>query len=397
MPSRADPSQPSRFDEWLSPRALAIDIAIAAALTGLSVLALMAGTTDLGPTAPINITLLFLQTVPLVFRRLFPLGVLVLVMGALILQIGVLPTGANLRSSLGPLVALYSAGELGPRRISFPLAVALAATIGILMISRTGLVAGIQPLIQTMTFMIAAWYLGDATRVRRLYTSSLEDQARLLQREREERERRAIQDERDRIARELHDSVTHHVSVVVIQAAGALRAIDSRPEEARTALRAIDATGRQALTEMRRMLGVLGEGEMQEPMPGLDRLGDLLEQVRAAGLKVELSMEGEPRRLDPGLELSAYRIIQEALTNSLKHAGGGRARVSVRYGKDSLDISIDDDRGPSTQPAVEPDHPGRGLVGMRERVAMFRGTFSASPTPTGFRVSAQLPLEEAVG
>jgi signal transduction histidine kinase len=397
MPSRADTAESSRLEEWLSPRALAIDIAIAAALTGLSVLALMAGTTDLGPTAPINITLLFLQTIPLVFRRLFPLGVLLVVMGALILQIGVLPTGANLRSSLGPLVALYTAGELGPRRISFPLALALAATIGVLMISRTGLVAGIQPLIQTMTFMIAAWYLGDATRVRRLYTRSLEEQARLLQREREERERRAIQDERDRIARELHDSVTHHVSVVVIQAAGALRAIDSRPDEARTALRAIDSTGRQALTEMRRMLGVLGEGEMQEPMPGLDRLGDLLEQVRAAGLKVELSMDGEPRRLDPGLELSAYRIIQEALTNSLKHAGGGRARVGVRYGNDSLHISIDDDRGPSTQPTVEPEHPGRGLVGMRERVAMFRGTFSASPTPTGFRVSAELPFEEAAG
>ena len=242
--------------------------------------------------------------------------------------------------------------------------------------------------------MGAAWFVGDASRFRRLYTQALEEQTRLLEREREERARIAVFEERERIARELHDAVAHHVSVVVIQAGGALRALEKRPAEARAALEAIRVTGRQALIDMRRMLGILGEGANQEPLPGLDGLGDLLEQVRAAGLSVELVLEGSRRSLDPALELSAYRIIQEALTNSLKHAGGGQARVIVRYGPRSLDISIDDERGPGAALPVEPAHDGRGIVGMRERVAMFRGTFAAQPTRIGFRVTAHLPVEE---
>jgi signal transduction histidine kinase len=185
--------------------------------------------------------------------------------------------------------------------------------------------------------------------------------------------------------------------VIVIQAGGALRALDQRPAEARTALEAIDQTGRLALTDMRRMLGILGEGETQEPMPGLDRLGDLLEQVRSAGLSVELSILGDRRPLDPGLELSAYRIIQEGLTNSLKHAGGGRARVAVVYRSGALEISIDDEGGPERTEPIEPAHDGRGLVGMRERVAMFRGTFAAEATATGFRILARLPVDEPAG
>ena len=205
-----------------------------------------------------------------------------------------------------------------------------------------------------------------------------------------------MREERERIARELHDVVTHHVSVIVIQAGGAARVLDKRPEEARSALDAIAATGRQALTDMRRMLGILGESQTAEPMPGLDQLGALVDQVRAAGLDVELAVTGEARPLDPGLEVSAYRIVQEALTNALKHAGGGAARVSIRYAPDALELAIDDVRGsgvPDGADAVEPPHEGRGIVGMRERVAMLRGTFQAEPTPTGFRVTARLPVD----
>jgi signal transduction histidine kinase len=262
------------------------------------------------------------------------------------------------------------------------------------MLRHTGLPAGFQAFIQTEIFFVAAWFVGDAVRIRRLYMRALEEQARLEARGRAEQARRAILEERERIARELHDAVTHHVSVIVIQAGGALRALDKRPDESRTALEAIDATARTALTDMRRMLGILGEGGRQEPMPGLDRLGELIEQVRGAGLAVELSVQGAPRRLDPGLELSAFRIIQEGLTNSLKHAGGGRAHVTVRYEPDSLEISIDDERGAGGAAPVEPAHEGRGLVGMRERVAMFRGSFAAQPTPSGFRVTARLPVDE---
>jgi signal transduction histidine kinase len=226
-----------------------------------------------------------------------------------------------------------------------------------------------------------------------LYTESLEEQQALVERERDERTQRAILEERERIARELHDVVTHHVSVMVIQADGGSRAIDRRPDDARTALAAIAATGRQALTDMRRMLGILGETGTAEPMPGLDRLDDLVAQVRSAGLDVDVAVEGDQRPLGPGLELTAYRIIQEALTNALKHSGG-RARLAVRYEPRALAITLEDERGSSPSRPVEPAHDGRGLVSMRERVAMFSGDFSAGPTAAGFRVAAQLPIDD---
>ena len=384
----------NRVRAALSANPLFVDAAIASGLTALAVFSFAVGAPDLGPSNALNLTLILLQTVPLFVRRRFPVSVLLVVAGALYAQLLILPAGAMLNAVVGLLVALYTVGERLERAPSFALTVLVAAVLGILMFRLNGFPDGLQPFIQTMFFVFAAWYVGDASRLRRLYTGAVEEQARLLRLERAEHDRRAILEERERIARELHDAVTHHVSVIVIQAGGALRALDRRPEEARGALEAIDATGRLALTDMRRMLGILGEGDSQEPLPGLDRLGDLLEEVRSAGLGVELSVEGERRPLDPGLELSAYRIVQEGLTNSLKHAGGGRAHVTVRYAPQILEISIDDERGPDVPPAVEPTHDGRGLVGMRERVSMFRGTLAAEPTGTGFHVTAQLPIEE---
>ena len=379
----------------LTLRGLLIDVAIASALTILSLLALFAGAPDVGPGGAVNFALLLLQSAPLALRRLLPIPVFLVVFGALALQMIILPAGAELRSGAGPLLALYTAGERLERRVALPLVAVTLVVIGALFVGRTELPEGLQALIQTELFFAAAWFIGDSVRIRRLYTRSVEQTAELLEREREERARRAVSDERERIAREMHDAVTHHVSVIVIQAGGALRALEGRPQEVRQALEAIDHTGRQALTDMRRMLGVLGETESQEPMPGLDRLGDLLEQVRSAGLAVELAIEGERRPLDPGLELSAYRIIQEGLTNALKHTGGGRARVTVSYDTGSLAITVDDERGRAAAPPIEPEHDGRGLVGMRERVGMFGGTFEAAPTARGFRVHARLPLDEA--
>jgi signal transduction histidine kinase len=321
-------------------------------------------------------------------------AVLLFIVGSAAAQLALLEDESSLYAAVGMLVALYTVGERLERRASLGLTVLVCAVVAASMFRLAGFQAGLQPVIQTMFFLGAAWFVGDASRFRRLYTQALEEQTRLLEREREERARLAVFEERERIARELHDAVAHHVSVVVIQAGGALRALDKRPTEARAALEAIRITGRQALIDMRRMLGMLGEGATQEPLPGLDRLDDLLEQVRAAGLSVELTLEGSQRSFDPALELSAYRIIQEALTNSLKHAGAGRARVIVRYGPRSLDISIDDERGPGAVFPVEPAHDARGIVGMRERVAMFRGTFAAQPTMIGFRVTAHLPVEE---
>jgi signal transduction histidine kinase len=236
-----------------------------------------------------------------------------------------------------------------------------------------------------------------------MYVGTVEERASRAEREREERAHRAVADERERIARELHDIVTHHVSVIVIQAGAARRALQRRPDDAAQAIDAIDSTGRLALADMRRMLGILGttpaapahataETQALEPLPRLERLGQLIESVRAAGLPVELRVEGERRPLDPGVELSAYRIVQEALTNTLKHANGARASVTVRYEPSALEVRVADD-GTGTAATAALDTGGRGLVGMRERVALFGGTLEAGPDGRGFRVAARLPLD----
>ena len=370
-----------------------VDIAVALGLAVLSFLPYVSGAADLGGTGGLTAVLLLLESLPLIVRRRYPLAVMLVVVSATIVQIALIPEGQLLQSGLGVLVAIYTIGERLDRTTSLGLTALTAAIVAALFLGRGGLPDALQSLIQTELILLVAWLVGDASRIRRLYTESLVEHARLVESEREERTRRAVLEERERIARELHDVVAHHVSVIVIQAGGGLSAIDRRPEEARSALESIASTSRQALTEMRRMLGVLGEGEPPAPMPGLDLLDELIAQVRTAGLAVDLSVEGNRRRLDPGLELSAYRIVQEALTNSLKHARGGRARVTVAYEPGALLIAVDDERGPGQPPTVEAVHEGRGLMGMRERAAMLRGTLDAQPTTAGFRVTARLPIE----
>jgi signal transduction histidine kinase len=367
-----------------------VDVAIALGLAGISLLPILSGAPDVGAPGAVTVLLLLLESLPLIVRRRYPLEVMLVVVSATIVQIGILPAGVPLLSGLGILVAIYTIGERLDRRLSLGLTALTAVLVAVLFIGHAGLSEALQSLIQTELILGVAWLLGDASRIRRLYTIALEEQA-------QERTRRAIVEERERIARELHDIVTHHMSVIVIQAGGGSRAVDRRPEEARSAFDAIARTGRQALSDMRRMLGILGESEREgnDPMPRLDGLDALLDEVRAAGLPVELAVHGQARPLDPGLELSAYRIIQEGLTNSLRYAQGGRAKVTVRYEPAGLDIAIDDERGPGVAPTVEAAHDGRGLVGMRERVAMFRGTFAAQSTPTGFRVTAHLPVDDA--
>ena len=380
----------------ISANPLVVDTAIALLLAALSLLTYVSGAAGVGLSSAVVVTLLLLESLPLIVRRRYPLAVMAVVSGATIVHLVIIPANQPLQVGLGILVATYTIGERLDRRTSLTVTTVLCAAIAVIFIGRAGIGAVLGSLIQTELIFIVAWLLGDAARIRRLYAGTLEERAQRLERERDERAERAVRDERERIARELHDVVTHHVSVIVIQAGGALRVIDKRPEEARTALEAISSTGRLALVDMRRMLGILGEQEASDPTPGLDRLGELVEQLRSAGLDVELVIDGEPRTLDPGLAVSAYRIIQEALTNSLKHTGGGRARVVVRYATDALEITVDDERGPDAPSVVEPPHEGRGLIGMRERAAMLRGTLVAHPTANGFLVDARLPIDDAV-
>jgi signal transduction histidine kinase len=209
--------------------------------------------------------------------------------------------------------------------------------------------------------------------------------------------REAVAIERARIARELHDVVAHSMSVMVVQAGAARAVLGADPAQAEAALGRIEETGRTGLADMRRLLGILkadGDDTGLEPQPGLRALDGLLERVRSAGLPVEAMVYGEPRTLPPGVDLTAYRLVQEALTNTLKHAGTASARVVIRYADRSIELEVaDDGRGPPPESAPSGGH---GLVGMRERVALFGGTLETGGRPGGgFRVTARIPVGEA--
>jgi signal transduction histidine kinase len=228
------------------------------------------------------------------------------------------------------------------------------------------------------------WVAGRAVRQRRLNDRELAQE--------KVRATAAIVDERARIARELHDVVAHSISVMIIQARGGRHVLDSEPADALDAFAVIERTGQQALDEMRRLVGMLRSGEetlQLAPQPSVKELGTLVEQVRAAGLPVQLAVEGEPRDLPPGVDLSAFRIVQEALTNALTHAGPARARVVLRYLADELELEISDD-GPGTSDGVGS---GYGLVGMRERVSVYGGELQAGRQPGGgYALRVRLPL-----
>lgn len=252
---------------------------------------------------------------------------------------------------------------------------------------------------------VLAWVLGDSMRTRRAYFDQLEERATRLEKEREAQAKVAVAAERARIARELHDVVAHNVSVMVVQADGAAYVLDAAPDQAKQALETISSTGRQALAEMRRLLGVLRTGDAKEtgeyvPQPDVDQIEDLVEQVRRAGITVDFKIEGTPRSLPSGVELTAYRIVQEALTNSRKH-GGPDVGASVRlvYFDDGLGLLVEDDGRGAAHELYEDggaDGRGHGLIGMRERVGMVGGTLDAGPRPGGgFRISALLPLKPA--
>ncbi|EXU62145.1 histidine kinase [Streptomyces sp. PRh5] len=250
---------------------------------------------------------------------------------------------------------------------------------------------------------VLAWVLGDSIRTRRAYYAQLEERAARLEKEREAQSKVAVAAERARIARELHDVVAHNVSVMVVQADGAAYVLDSSPDQARQALETISGTGRQALAEMRRLLGVLRTGEPGEendyvPQPDVEQIDELVEQVRGAGLPVDFKVVGSPRQLPSGVELTAYRIVQEALTNTRKHGGPDvGASVRLTYFDDGLGLLVEDDGRGAQREMYEDggaDGSGHGLIGMRERVGMVGGTLDAGPRPGGgFRISALLPLK----
>lgn len=245
----------------------------------------------------------------------------------------------------------------------------------------------------TTVVAVGAPYLaGAALRDRRERTETLERLNRELEEQRQYEAARAVGDERARIAREIHDVVAHSVSLMVVQAGAARRLLDAEPDRSREALLAVESVGREAVHELRRVVGLLRSGPDDElaPQPGIDQIGTLVERAVASGLDASLTVAGVPRPAHPGLELAAYRVVQEALTNTVKHAAASRAGVELAWEEDSLLIRVvDDGRGGSAGP---PEN-GHGLLGMRERVTAYGGALRAGRHPGGgFEVEARLPL-----
>jgi signal transduction histidine kinase len=238
--------------------------------------------------------------------------------------------------------------------------------------------------------LVAAWLLGAYVRTRREYLRAVEERAAQLERELDANARRAAAEEQARIAREVHDVIAHNLSVIIVQATAADEVFASDPADAQRAVRTIGSTARRALDELRHVLGASEQQTTLSPQPTLGGLDALLEQVRAAGLAVELEIVGEQRELPPAIELSAYRIVQEALTNTLRHAAAERATVTLRFDPEAVSVDVLDD---GSAPPSAGSGNGRGLIGMRERVTTFGGQLEAGPdNGGGFRVSARLPV-----
>ena len=336
--------------------------------------------------------------VPFVFHRRFPVAAITVACGALVLYaIGRYNAYPGL-----PIFVLVAGVSLHSTRRRALLAAGLGAVaISVAVWLQPEGVATASTWVASLLAVAVAWLWGQNLRNRRARWAAMEERARRLEAEREERDRQAVTDERLRIARELHDVVAHSMSVIAVQSGVANHVIDSRPAQARQALATIEATSRSALVELRRLLGVLRQGDdpvaSLEPNPGMAEIGRLAEQIRSAGMEVELKVEGKPGDLPPGVDLSAFRIAQEGLTNVLKH-GGNMARLLVRYSPGAVAVEIADDGRAGTADEAPVDGTGHGLIGMRERVAVFGGELTAGPAPGGgYRMAARLPYAAAAG
>jgi signal transduction histidine kinase len=383
---------------WARAHPVAADALLAGLLAVVSLIALVfqARNQHLSRPGPLAVAMVLLGTLPLAWRRRHPLGIN-LAVGAVAVAYGIAPLPDLVTPvPLGGVVALYSAVAWCDRRVSVIVGVASGASLAVVALW-PGTGTDLLDLSFGALLLAGAWVLGDSARVRRAYTTELEARAAWLARERDFEAQRAVTAERARIARELHDVIAHHVSMMVVQAEAGPVVAERDPPGAARAFDGIAAIGRQALVEMRRLLGVL-RSESDEPppslapQPGVAQLPGLVDQTRQTGLQIELVVEGEPVPLPAGMDLSAYRIVQEALTNAVKHAGPSRVRVLVRYGDRDLRIEVRDD-GRGLAPAAANGGPGHGLIGMRERVHLFGGELTAGPAPDGgFTVAARLPL-----
>jgi len=376
---RSNPAWPARaFD------ALVVAVAVAAEVEILA--------TDVTGPKTVLVPAALLYTLPLLLRRRFPFLAPVGAFTVHVLSSFIDVPGGS-RESMGVvafLLALWAVGAHNPRQTA-------VAGLGIAMASIVVIAAEDARVPYDEAANVAlvgffVWLVAFVLQHRARRVAEAEQRAARLEEEQEQRARVTIAEERARIARELHDVVAHSVSVMTVQAGAARLLLPTNPQRAVEPLLAVEETGRQALNELRRLLGILRADDgahVLTPQPGIQDLPALAETLREAGLPVELTVEGSARPLSAGVGLAAYRIAQEALTNTLKHGGPARARVVVRYAADAVHLEVSDDgRGPRA------DGRGHGLIGMRERAAIYGGHLQAGPRPGGgFVVRASLPIE----
>ncbi|MFE9646177.1 sensor histidine kinase [Streptomyces sp. NPDC006365] len=349
---------------------------------------------SLGPVQWWELGLGVLAVAPLALRRRYPLAVLWAVLGMTALfHLGEVAPNATAVTFAAVLIAAYSAAMYSPHRRAA--AGSLLAAVVLLMLGK--LVPDVSRSMIPLLVLVPIALAANAFH-------AWQQRVRRLQAEQATATRRAVDQERHRIARELHDVVTHNVSMMTIQAGAARKVLDTAPGQAREAMLAVEAAGRSALTELRQVMGLLTmTADAPDapdpaviadlaPQPGLDRLEELVDRVRATGSSVDVSTKGDPVPLPPGVDLAAYRVVQEALTNAVKHASGAAITVRVEYAPGELRIGVDDTGGVP----LPAEGNGRGLIGLRERLAVYGGTLQAGKRPRGgYRVRGVIPVEVA--
>jgi len=347
------------------------------------------------PPGAAKVAVLALMAAPLVVRRIWPIPVFGVMVAACI---GAVLWDRRLVDGLALLIALYTVAALRPLRAALVCAGLLEIVVALFWVVLIG-GAGRSDAIPYAGTVAAALGLGLYSAARRAWLAELRGRADRLERERDQHGALAAAAERTRIAREMHDVVAHHLTVMVTLSEAAAAASASSPDRAAEVMRAVSATGRRALADTRRLLGVLRQPPGDDPaaalapVPGLTQLDALIAEVRSAGLRTTLAVCGQPPEVPAGVQLTVYRLVQEALTNTLRHGGrGARATVRLRYLPGELRVDIDDDGAGATAPA--PAGAGGGLIGMQERIGAYGGDVRAGPRqPAGWTVSARLRLD----
>ncbi len=409
MPAAVRPAYSAAMDargaigrrlERLNP--FAVDSAVAVGLAAVTLIELAtlrdaagASTADLWWTA----AFMLLQTLPLALRRRYPFSVFVVVgVASIVYDVAEIRPDPN-TVLFANLLSIYSVSAYAGRRLALSAAAIVAVALVVLNVPPVADEEDFASLLTQFALIGGSWVAGQNTRIRRREAELLAERAERVERERRERDRIAALEERDRLAREIHDVIAHSVSVIAVQA-GAARAIaERRPDRAREALAQIERVSRDTMVELRRTVGALrapADEAALAPAPGLADLDALAETVREAGVAVEIAREGDLSAVPAAIDLSAFRIVQEALTNTVKHAGPTTARVLVRSDPDGVEVLVTD-QGPRSGSRGAGDGAratagGHGLVGMRERVAMLGGRFEAGADGAGFSVRAWFPL-----